>query len=348
MGRGYWAYVLASALLLMACEPNEDFGPQTVDDEKGNGFESLANKVLIGCEGNFQNSNASISVYDKVSNEVSGSAFFEVNGRELGDVLQSLVQYGDTLVAVANNSGEVVFCDANTLELIGSVSGLPTPRYAFRSGKELWVTDLFGKAIHIIDFQNMVKIGEIETNGWTERMSDYLETVLIADLDNRQVMSIDVNDRSVSTLLDLSFVPRFLSTYDSLLVMAGEKGTLEEGNTETIIQLYDLKNQRIVLTEEVGKAFANADIDRVDGFFYALLQDELQVFDLQTLSKQVFSHAARTPYGLGLDREAQVLYVCDAIDFIRFGKIFRYSTQGMLIDSVDAKGYIPQSVLPLF
>lgn len=46
-------------------------------------------------------------------------------------------------------------------------------------------------------------------------------------------------------------------------------------------------------------------------------------------------------YGLGIDPVLNEIYVSDAIDYIQNGIIYRYSSQGNLLDSVKS-GIIPQ------
>lgn len=335
-------------VILSACKPNEDFGPQSDENANGTVNGALAGKILIGCEGNFQNSNASISVYDPIKQELSGSVFFETNNRELGDVLQSMTLMGDTIVIVLNNSGEVIFCRASDLSFLGSVIGLTSPRYALSVGNELWVSDLFSSSIQVLDPKSLRLKSSIEMKGRTEQMGRYLKTVLVADLDNREVIEIEYPVWARTALVQLDFVPRFLGTYDSLLIVAGEKGTLSQPMDQTGLLIYNLKERKEILRKDFSAVFANGSLDMENGYLALLLGEEVVTIDLLTSEEQQFKHHARRAYGIGLNPANNEVYVFDAKDFISNGWVFRYDFVGKLIDSVDVQGTIPQAFLSLF
>ena len=108
--------------------------------------------VFITCEGNFMYGNASLSFYDKNEKKVYNQLFYARNNTPLGDVAQSISQYGNTIFMVVNNSGKIVGINPETAEFKGVISGLVSPRHIhFISGEKAYVSDLYARAICIIN-----------------------------------------------------------------------------------------------------------------------------------------------------------------------------------------------------
>ncbi len=116
---------------LAACESNTPPPAPKGDYEKG---------VLVVNEGSFQNSNGSISFYDRSAKTITNEIFRTVNGRSLGDVVQSVTVVGDKAFLVVNNSNKVEVVDANTFKSLAPQIDLQLPRYAAVANGKLYVS----------------------------------------------------------------------------------------------------------------------------------------------------------------------------------------------------------------
>ncbi|WP_426493222.1 YncE family protein [Hymenobacter sp. 102] len=124
----------AAAFSLLACDP-DDTTPEAVTISP--------NSVLIVNEGNFQKSNADISVFSKTSSSVVyKGAFAAAAKRELGDVAQSLSLQGNNAYIVVNNSNKLEVISLPNFKPVATVTGLQLPRYfAAASAAKGYVTE---------------------------------------------------------------------------------------------------------------------------------------------------------------------------------------------------------------
>lgn len=72
---------------------------------------TATNRVVMTAEGNYGSGNASLHVWDQLSEQASGDVYKAVNGKTCGDVLQSLLHFNKQYFLVMNNSGKIVVTD---------------------------------------------------------------------------------------------------------------------------------------------------------------------------------------------------------------------------------------------
>ncbi|ARS37365.1 YncE family protein [Pontibacter actiniarum] len=99
------------------------------DDNDGPSGAYAEDGVFVVNEGNFTNSNASISFYNNNTAQVEQQVFETTNGRFLGDVAQYMTIYGDRAFIVVNNSNKMEVVNAATFKSVGAVESLNQPRY---------------------------------------------------------------------------------------------------------------------------------------------------------------------------------------------------------------------------
>ena len=78
--------------------------------------------MLIGNEGGFGSSNATISRYNPVTKNLQDGVFLSANGIGLGDVLQSVHYNEGQVFAVMNNSAQIVIMDSESFTQQGLIS----------------------------------------------------------------------------------------------------------------------------------------------------------------------------------------------------------------------------------
>lgn len=112
--------VFSLVLIIASCKKSDD---TNIDLPQASKIYYISN------EGAFGFGNASLSVFYPDSNTIINHAFEAVNGRKLGDVMQSVSVVNDKIYMILNSSNKVEIADAKTLVGIGTVSNLPLPRY---------------------------------------------------------------------------------------------------------------------------------------------------------------------------------------------------------------------------
>lgn len=117
-----WAFSLLLLLLLLgaqACQPEPPLPDQGV----------YAKGVLVVNEGIFGNTSGTLTHYDRSTGATTSSIFKAANGRDLGDVVQSLTIHEDKAYVVVNNSNKIEVADAGTFKEVAQITGLRLPRY---------------------------------------------------------------------------------------------------------------------------------------------------------------------------------------------------------------------------
>jgi hypothetical protein len=165
------------ALLFAACE----------DEENNEEFNGYRYGVFIVNEGSYLSNNGSISYFDPDSGTLVNNLFETVNGRPLGDVVQSLGFAGDKAYILVNGSGKVEIVDRETYKSETEPIHVSYPRYFqavdtqkgyLTSGNMqgyVFIIDLDNNRIHDsiqVGFgpENMVKLGNYiyvaNSGGW--------------------------------------------------------------------------------------------------------------------------------------------------------------------------------------
>src|SRR5690606_6997354 len=99
MSHKYIVFLLFIFLTFLSCKDEEIIPPIPELSEEG---------IFVLNEGNFTFGNGSLSYLDLNTEEIYNQIFFDVNGFPLGDVPQSMLEVGDVMYIVVNNSGKIV------------------------------------------------------------------------------------------------------------------------------------------------------------------------------------------------------------------------------------------------
>lgn len=337
-----WIHIILVLITMTACQ-KEPLETVFFDFENQPG-------VFILNEGNFMHGNASLSFFDRYEHRNYNQIFYARNKAPLGDVAQSMILKDGLAWIVINNSGKIYVADANTMEFRATVTGLTSPRYIhFVTGDKAYVSDLYSHSIHIIDPNTFQKKGEISLseNGrehTSEQMVAYDDIVFTNSWSNdNQVLIID---SSTDQLLDSIRVPAqpqsiVLDKNNKLWVLCDggyeghplfwEKPALVriDADTREVEKLFFFdKNDNPSSLEINGNRdslyFLNIDVYRM-AVESAVLPDQAFIESPYNSSNGGF-------YALGIDPQNSNVYVADAIDYQQSGLIFRYQSDGQLLE----------------
>lgn len=138
-------FPIAILLLLQGCDNNPGIAPVGADG------------YFVVNEGNFGNSNASISYYDRESNTLVDNVFTAKNNRPLGDQAQSMTVWEGRGYIVVQNSGKIEVIDAEDFSSIRTIADdLESPRYfigysATKGYVSDWGNDGLSGSVKVID-----------------------------------------------------------------------------------------------------------------------------------------------------------------------------------------------------
>lgn len=303
--------------------------------------------VFILNEGNFMYGNASLSYYDPETKSVVNEVYARVNGEKLGDVGQSMAIRNGKGYLVINNSREILVIDANTFELLGSVTGLTSPRYIhFLSDRKAYVTDLYASRITVIDPQTCRITGYVETPGHasTEQMVQYGKYIFTNcwSYDNK-ILVIDSERDEVVDEIEVGIQPTSLAidSYGKIWTITdgGYEGSPYgweapglyriDASSRTVEKVFKFKKGDFpseVCTDGDGEMlyYINKSV-----WCMWVMDDRLPVKPLVAApaGQSVF-------YGLAVNPVNSDVYVADAIDYSQPGVVYRYRQDGTAVDTI--------------
>lgn len=301
--------------------------------------------------------NASLTYYDPETREVIEDLFFNTNGIPLGDVAHSMVIRGNLGYVVINNSGRIYIFNTSTFKAVGKITGLTSPRYIhFINDNKAYVTDLYARSIAVVNPLTREVTGAIPVSNnnnefnqhATEQMVQYDKYVYTNcwSYDN-QVLVIDSESDRVIDSIEVRKQPNsmVLDRYNALWVLcdggmegspygAEDGGLLRIGPGETEAQavLSFSSGQRPSELRINGEGdtlyFINKDIYR-----YAVNGSNGPEMIIESPYEATATYGF---YGLGVDPANSEIYVADAIDFVQRGIVYRFSSEGVPVDTIRA------------
>ncbi len=320
-------------LFLIACSEDDSTPPVQVPEQS----------IIIGNQGNFMTSDASVSIINTTTGEETNDAYSNANGGALlGDILQSMSLYNDELYLVVNNSQKIEVVDPNTLVSIRTMEGFSSPRYIhFISDAKAYVSDFNSTSIYIINPVTGASLGSIDTGVAIERMLEVDGEVWATAPSGTSVFMIDPNTDEILDSIEIENGPK-----DMVLDNQGKVWVLCEGGyDENWAPAYDPALVRVNpadLSVEFTHAFPEGtgiggNISATDdGDELFILMNEhvykMSVTDTDFPSES-FIETDFSSYGFSVDPASGEILLNDAAGFSGSGTTYHYSAAGELIAS---------------
>ena len=323
---------------MISCRKDEPFGPVFLTNEDSVKV-SLGQRLIVGCEGNFQFNNASLYEINLETGSINSNVFARNNDVLLGDVLQDIEHRNDTLFIVLNNSGLVRLLNDSTFEEIAVIDGLTSPRYVLIVGHHLWVTDLYSNIISIYDLHSLTRTRTIESHGWAERILYRNGSVYVANVDSKKIMVYSL-EGVLTDEQTLDIEPNHFFLVRQGFIVAN--GNIAENQNSTIKALdFNLAEVKSLNYDETIRAITTSG-DKV----FVAFDSDVQVLNVDDLSELGgFMTNAQTTYSMMADSARNELYIMDAKDFISNGEVMRYSISAQQMLAKYQVGVIPQASL---
>lgn len=366
--------LLALATMLFSCKPDQPVNPDTI---------TVGSGVFVLNEGNFQFANSSLTFYDIEADTVINDLFYKVNNAPLGDVAESMALVDGKLYIVVNNSKYIYKVDANTIVCDTTkpykLGGFYSPREIFFVAPDkAYVTDIVGTNIWIINPQEMKHTGTIAMGNTTEKMlrvgdelfvsnwsyyyidaysHDSYNTVQVVDLNNDvKVADIEVGKEPNTMVVDKNGHVWVLcegrswdEEYDAEGMSYGENPTLWE--IDPMLRTAELRFEfkgPYEDDDEIKGVATTLKANPAGDQFYMIYNNEVRRFDLATMSLSETFRITPEPqgqfYNMTVEPRSGELYIADAKNYVMNGRVYRYTSDGLLLASFEA-GLIPSAML---
>jgi len=305
--------------------------------------------VYILSEGNYQWGNGRADYLRFADNVYSEDVFNTINQRPLGDVVQSMKVFNGRGYIVVNNSGKIEVVDMAGFTSVGTITGLSSPRYMLPvSSTKAYVSDLYSNSVTIVDLSSLQVTGNIPVKGSTEEMLMVGETVYVTNTRTSFLYRINATTNTLTDSIAIGFAANSIveDQGGKLWVMcAGDQPqSLNAG-----LYCIDPTTQQVVHHFDLGVYLQIWDKLRINGSKNKLyyLNSGVWCMDIAATtlpSSALIAQDGRLFHGIGIDPSLGNIYVSDAVDYVQHGKVFRYTPDGTLIDSLLA-GIIPSEFI---
>jgi hypothetical protein len=308
--------------------------------------------VFILNEGNYTYGNAALSFYNPETKELSNQIFKKTNGFPIGDVLQSMTIFDSTAFLVVNNSGKIHAISTNTFRHKGTISGLVSPRQMLViNSTKAYVSDLYDKAISIVNLHTYTKTGSIALKKSSEAMLKVGNYVFVTNWSKQNtIQRIDINTDNLVDSLVVTKQPNSLALDKNNKIWVLSDGGLNStpgGKVKACLTRIDSE------TFKIEKEFVFSDLNSaptslcmnagrdslyfLNGSWGSSVSNggiyRMSVNDPALPSSPWIPENGKLFYALGVDPSNGNVYVSDAIDYMQPGWVYRYSNQAVVLDS---------------
>ncbi len=304
--------------------------------------------IIIVNEGNFGQGNGSISLYDRITEEVSNNIFANANAsRTIDASIQSVTVNGDQAFIVCNAADKIEIVNAETFEALQAAivdEDLINPRYLTVVGDKAYVSvwgafdenyALPDSKVAVIDLKTFTITKYIATEDGAEGIMAVGNKVFVANSYTNKLTVINTSTDEVEKVLTLSGSPVSL-----VLVEDEELWVSVAGASDQFIEI-DTDDNTIETTlvvegtNSTGKFAVNDALDMiyyigaepwpaVTTSVYALSMDNASASPEELISGNYY-------YAIGSDPLTNSIFVGNSNSFQGEGTVLRYDQEGRLL-----------------
>lgn len=347
MMKNYLIPFTVFAVLFASCSSDDDSNqqePVPADYAKG---------VLITNEGPFNNGSGSITFVSEDFSIVEQRVYKNVNGSDLGNIVQSMGFADEDAYIVVSNSQKIMIANRYTFEKKDSiVTGFENPRYFASNGQTKgYVTD-WGDPMD--DNDDFVALIDLRTNKITstisvpfgpEKILNHGSKLYVAHqggYGHNNLISV-ISGSSVESTISVGDVPNSMAVVGNYLyVLGGGKPDYSGNETSGSITKIDMSSNEVLETYNFG----------VNDHPHGLATDGSQLF--YNLNGKVYKTGVNgvslpgTPiidgFFYAMEVQNGMLYATDAGDFASRGSLYVYDlSNNMQVQDIQT-GIIPGGI----
>jgi YVTN family beta-propeller protein len=333
-------------ILSLSCSCIKEVNPIIIDSSEsylsGEG-------VFILNEGNFRSGNGSLSFFSYDSLKIYNHVFLDINKRPLGDIPYSMGFYGSNAYIVVNNSEKIEVASRNYLKSVATINKIISPRYiSFINDMKAYVTSLYSDSLAIIDLKNNSVSGYINLRKTSESISILYSTAYVANwTEGNKIMVINTVTDQVTDSIEVGIEPEsmVIDKNETLWVLCN--GGWKRENYAELIGISTRTNKiekRFTFPSVTDSPTCLQINGKGETLYYLLNGVRKMAIEAQSLPSEAFTpELDHVFYKLGVNPGNGEIFVTDAVDYVKKGKILRYSKEGALISEMEAD-IIPGSI----
>jgi hypothetical protein len=328
------------ALIVFSCKKKEPDNNTVVDISLLKG-----STVLVINEGNYTNSNASITYFNSSNSAVTDDIFKTVNSRPLGDVIQSVLLTDEKFYLVVNNSQKIEIVGASDFKSLSSIKNLTSPRYILPVGNsKAYITDIYSNSIWVVSLTDNSIIKQIPCKGSTEEMLLFSGKVYITNTRKEFLYIADASSDQITDSIHIGYGSNSMRIDKNNNIWIMCAGSIDNSINAGIYKIDPLTNS-VVLSLPLPtplNIWDRIEISKNSDTIYFMCSGiyKMSIDDISLPSDPFIAQSGKLFHGLGIDPSNGIIYIADAIDYVQKGKVYRYRPDGNLIDSFNA-GIIP-------
>lgn len=298
--------------------------------------------VFILNEGNFNSSNGTLSYFSYDSSKIFNDMFYNINGRTLGDVPNSMTVSGDNAYIVVNNSEKIEVVNSSTLESLATIRGLVSPRnIAIINESKAYVTSIYSDQLSVLDLTQNTVSNYINIHRSSESIIISGNEAFVANwMGGNEVMVINTLNDKVVDSIKVGFEPESMVLDKNKMLWVLCNGGWQRNNFAELVGIN-------TITHRVEKDFIfttkteSPTCLQIDGSGETLYYLENGVrkmsISASSLPSSVFiSDTNHFFYKIGINPANGDLFATDAVDYQQLGYVLIYDKDGTLKSTLTA------------
>ncbi len=324
------------AIIVSSCEILRDDPELPIPEGHG---------AFILNEGNYLSGNGSLSFYSLESEKIYDNLFSARNERPLGDIPTFMAVDGNRAFIIVNNSGTVEVIDLNTMESLGTLSGIISPRQMVIHERKAYVSSLMSDFIYIVDTDNLVVTGTVDIGCNSEALVIAGNRLFAANWSGGdKIAVVNLTDNTVETEINTGLEPEsmVLDRNNRLWILCTGGYMNEE-----IPRIMKINALTLAVEDELAFRTVSDNPSSLtvnsggDTLYYIDEGVRRMTVTTAALPETAFiSTGGRLFYKLAASPWNGMIMVTDAIDWQQKGDLLIYNRNGILVDTEQC-GIIP-------
>jgi len=320
-------FIALTALLFVACSSDDDNAPSEYVPA------AFANGILITNEGPFNNGSGNITYISDDYSTVAQNIYRNVNGTELGNIVQSMGFNADNAYIVVSNSQKIVIANRYTFQSVDSITtGLDNPRYFVSvAGNKSYVSnwgdpnDNTDDYLAVLDLRNNTISATIPVAYGPERMVTANNKVYVAHqggFGQNNIISV-ISGNNVESTITVGDVPNsMVVSGNTLYVLCGGNPSYTGNETAGSLVKVDIATGQVSETYSFSTTQHPTSLTMDEtNLFYNL---DGKVYKVNTASISLPGADIINGNFYTLQAKDGILYAADAKNFASQGSLIIY------------------------